>query len=97
MKSKGIILILTIYILLGSCLFAAAGNDVRGLTIQQEEVRIIDEKCLVCHNRKRIEKAVKARHDIDEVIRSMEKKGLQLTDKERQVIGHFWRQNPLKN
>jgi hypothetical protein len=75
---------------------AGAAEDVRGVTVKQQEFKVLEEKCLVCHNRKRIDSAVKARQNMDDIIRQMEKKGLVLTDRERQVLGHFWQKDPLK-
>ena len=75
---------------------AGTEEDVRGVTLKQQEFKIIEDKCLVCHNRKRIDAAAKARRDLEDILLQMEKKGLVLTDKERQVLGHFWQRDPLK-
>ncbi len=73
-----------------------ATQDVRGVSMQQQGLKVIEEKCLVCHNRQRIDEAVKARKDMEKITRRMEQKGVVMTAKERQVMGHFWQQNPLK-
>ena len=59
-------------------------------------LRVIEEKCLVCHNKKRIEAAINERKDMEKILRRMEVKGVVLTDTERRVMGHFWPQQPLK-
>ncbi len=76
---------------------AAAQQDVRGVKLRGEEgSKVIDDKCLSCHNRQRIDKAIKEREEMVQVIKTMEKKGVVLTEKEHQVIGHFWGQKLYK-
>ncbi len=75
---------------------ARAQEDVRGVKTAPPELKVIDEKCLNCHNRKRIDAAVKERKDMDKVLSSMEKKGVVLTESDRSVIGHFWQQKLFK-
>ena len=74
----------------------AAQEDVRKVKLNQEGLKVIEEKCLVCHNRQRIDTAIKERKDVERIVRQMEKKGLVVTEKERQVIGHFWQQKVFK-
>ena len=74
----------------------AAQEDVRGISLRRQGNRVIDEKCLACHNRQKIEAAVKERKNMEAITRRMEKKGVALSDRDRQVLGHFWQQNPLK-
>jgi hypothetical protein len=76
---------------------ALAQQDVRGVSNLTPELHVIDEKCLKCHNRKRIDEAVREKQDVEKVLFSMEKKGVVLTEKDRSVIGHFWRQKLFKN
>jgi cytochrome c5 len=75
---------------------APAQEDVRKVKLSQEGLKVIEEKCLVCHNRQRIDAAIKERKDVERVIRQMEKQGVVVTEKERQVIGHFWQQKVFK-
>ncbi len=75
---------------------AAAQEDVRGVKTAPPELKVIDEKCLNCHNRKRIDEAAQERKDMEKVLTSMEKKGVVLTEKDRSVIGHFWQQKLFK-
>lgn len=62
----------------------------------REGLKVIEEKCLVCHNRKRIEDAARERKDMERIVRLMEKKGVALTEKEQSVLAHFWKRNPFK-
>lgn len=75
-----------------ACLFAvpaSAQEDVRKLNPEQPETKVIEEKCLICHNRKRIDEALEQRRDMDKILVQMEKRGAVLTDQERQVMGVF--------
>jgi hypothetical protein len=65
-------------------------QEVRGVKYGLPELKVIDEKCLNCHNRKRIDDAVQDRKDMERVLSVMEKKGVALTESDRRVIGHFW-------
>jgi hypothetical protein len=75
---------------------ATAQEDLRGVKYSLPELKVIDEKCLTCHNRKRIDDAVQERKDMEKVLSLMEKKGVALTDSDRSVIGHFWQQKLFK-
>jgi len=72
-------------------------TDVRGITIKQEGLKVIDEKCLVCHNRQRIEDSARERKNMEAIQRIMEQRGAVLTEQERKVLGHFWQQNPFRS
>lgn len=71
-------------------------KDVIGVSPRESALKVIDEKCLVCHNRQRIEAASRKRKNMEMITRKMEKKGAVLTDKDRQVLNHFWQKNPFK-
>jgi hypothetical protein len=75
---------------------AATQIDVRGVNLRQQGFRVLDEKCLACHNRQRIDAALKERKNMEIITRRMEKKGVTLSERDRQVLGHFWQKNPLK-
>jgi len=75
---------------------ALAQEDVRGVKLRNEGPKVIEEKCLVCHNRQRIDAAVKERREMDQILRRMGKKGVVVTEKERRVMGHFWGQKMFK-
>ncbi len=58
---------------------------------------IIEQKCTRCHSGKRIDAALSANKDMLKIQQEMEKKGAGLNDKERDVLGIYWKQqNPLK-
>lgn len=73
-----------------------AGQDVRGVSPQKEAAGVIEEKCLVCHNRQRIDQAMRERREMEEVLGKMSGKGAVLSDKERSVMGHFWGQKMFR-
>ncbi len=75
---------------------ALAQEDIRGVKLHGEGLKVIEEKCLVCHNRQRIDAAVKERQEMEQILRRMEKKGVVLTEKDRRVMGHFWGQKMYK-
>ena len=75
---------------------AGAQQDVRKVRLTPPQVKVIEEKCLVCHNRKRIDEALKERKNMDDILRRMERKGVVLTENERRVMGHFWPRQPFK-
>jgi hypothetical protein len=72
------------------------GTDVRGVVLKQEELKVVEEKCLVCHNRQRIDTAIRERREMEGILKAMEQKGTVLTEQERKVIGHFWGQKVFK-
>ena len=97
MKSAAIKpIILSMVTMMVSVSPALAQQDVRGVKLRGEEIKVVEEKCLSCHNEQRIDKAVKERRDMDEILKKMGKKGVVLTDRERQVMGHFWGQKMYK-
>jgi uncharacterized membrane protein len=57
---------------------------------------IIQAKCTLCHTDERIDTALSANKDIAKILREMEKRGASLNDNEREVLGIYWKQNPLK-
>jgi len=57
---------------------------------------IIQAKCTLCHTDKRIDAAFSANKDMAKIVREMEKRGARLNANEREVLGIYWNQNPLK-
>jgi uncharacterized membrane protein len=57
---------------------------------------IIQAKCTLCHTDKRIDAAISANKDMAGIVREMEKRGAKLNANEREVLGIYWKQNPLK-
>ena len=72
-------------------------KDVVGIDAAPAALQVIEEKCLECHNRQRIEESARQRERIEHVLQRMEQKGAVLTDREHEVIGHFWQQSPFKS
>lgn len=70
---------------------AGTPHDVRGWNPQTDAVDVIDRKCQTCHSRQRIDSAVEAKQSMQEILSSMEKKGVRLTEREREVLGIFWK------
>jgi hypothetical protein len=75
----------------GSNLGAVTGGDVR------PEQRLIEDKCLGCHNEKRIKEARKQQKNMEAILQLMEKKGVVLTDRDREVLQHFWKAKAFKD
>jgi len=93
------ITVLSIY---SSALWAAppvsSGNDlgnVKGGNFPQAH-DIMKKKCTPCHSTANIDEALKAGKDMAEIQKRMESKGARLTGGERDVLGIYWTQNPLK-
>lgn len=57
---------------------------------------IIDRHCTSCHKSSLIDTALSAGKDMGVIQREMESRGAKLSAKEREVLGIFWNQNPLK-
>ncbi len=88
--------LLAVVLLRAVSAWGAEREEVLGVGARQSALKVIDEKCLVCHNRQRIDEAVREQKEMEKVVRRMEQKGVTLTDKDRQVINHFWNKNPFK-
>lgn len=57
---------------------------------------IIEKKCTRCHSGKRIDAALSGNKDMTRIQREMERKGAELNAHEREVLGVYWKKNPLK-
>ncbi len=62
----------------------------------QKAHAVIQAKCTLCHSEKRIDAALSSRKDMVKIQREMEKRGAKLNANEREVLGIYWKQNPLK-
>jgi hypothetical protein len=71
-------------------------EDVRKVRLSEPQLRVIEKKCLDCHNRQRIDEAVRQNKDMAAIIKRMESKGVIVTDSEHRVMGHFGIDSPLK-
>jgi len=74
----------------GSNLGAVTGGEFK----QAHEV--ISKKCVSCHTEDRISAAFLSGKNMNQIQQEMEKKGAKLDSKEREVLGIFWKQTPLK-
>lgn len=57
---------------------------------------VLEKKCTSCHTDKRIEEALAAGKNMQEIQHRMELKGAKLNATERSVLGIFWKKTPLK-
>ncbi|MDR3579865.1 MAG: cytochrome C [Oryzomonas sp.] len=57
---------------------------------------IIQAKCTLCHTDMRIDAALSANKDMAKIMLEMEKRGASLNANERDVLGIYWKLNPLK-
>lgn len=57
---------------------------------------IINTKCTPCHSDKVIDAALSENKDMARIQQEMEKRGARLDNNEREVLGIYWKQNPLK-
>jgi cytochrome c-type biogenesis protein CcmH/NrfF len=89
-------LLLAVGLLGAASAWGAEREEVLGVGARQSALKVIDEKCLVCHNRQRIDAAAREQKDMEKIVRQMEQKGVTLTDKDRQVLNHFWNKTPFK-
>ena len=57
---------------------------------------VITKRCTRCHTSEKIDAALKAGKDLGAIQKAMEQKGARLNKNEREVLGIYWKQNPLK-
>lgn len=74
----------------GTNLGSVTGGEFREANV------LIKRKCTSCHNDDRIQKALAAGKDMQIIQQRMEKKGVNLTVDEHDVLGVFWKETPLK-
>jgi hypothetical protein len=74
----------------GSHLGSVTGGEFREANV------LIKRKCTSCHNDDRIQKALAAGKDMEMIQQRMEKKGVNLSVGEQDVLGVFWKETPLK-
>jgi uncharacterized membrane protein len=80
--------------------FAPLGRDnlgsVTGGDSKRKAHAIIQKKCTTCHTDQVIKDALAAGKNMQKIQAEMEKKGIGLSANDREVLGIFWNQNPLK-
>lgn len=74
----------------GSKLGAVTGGEFKNAH------EVISKKCISCHTEDRISAAFLTGRNMVQIQQEMEKKGAKLDPKEREVLGIFWKQTPLK-
>lgn len=62
----------------------------------QKAHTVMKQKCTSCHGQEKIDAALKAGKDMAAIQKEMEKKGAKLSAGEREVLGIYWSQNPLR-
>ena len=58
--------------------------------------RLIEDKCAGCHSKERIEAAKKQQKNLAAIVKLMEKQGVVITDRDREVLQHFWTAKAFK-
>ena len=74
------------------------GSNLGSVTggVFKEAHLVIDNKCASCHTSQRIEQALAAGKNMQEIQHRMEQKGVKLTADEQTVLGIFWKDSPLR-
>lgn len=90
------LLVMTVVLLLGcwSSLATAAEQEEKINFVEFQ--KILDTKCGKCHTRNRIEQAIAQGKAFGPIEERMVGHGAELTDRERDVMGVFWVQNPSR-
>lgn len=57
--------------------------------------RVIDQQCINCHTRDRIDEAIRKGDNIEAILEKMLRFGARLSERDQQVLGTFWGE-PLK-
>jgi len=70
-------------------------GNVKGGDFKQAH-SIIDMKCTKCHAKDKIDFAMSSGKDMISIQKEMEKRGAKLNTNEQEVLGIYWKQEPLK-
>jgi len=92
---RPILIVFGVILCTAAAAYAGKPHDVRGWNPQTDAFDVLDRKCQTCHSRQRIDSAIEAKQDMEEIVSRMERKGVRLTDREREVLGIFWK-GPFK-
>jgi len=71
-------------------LFAATVVLAADPTDPEEYREIIEKRCTLCHTSERIEEAIRAGRDMNQILNKMMAMGATLSDQEQKVLGTFW-------
>ena len=83
--------IVCVFFLFTSASLAMAAGDG---TIEEYR-KIIETRCVSCHETGRIEQAMSEGRNIGEILNKMQQMGAELTSRDKDVLGIFWG-SPLK-
>jgi uncharacterized membrane protein len=71
-------------------------GKVTGGDLNKNAHAVIQKKCITCHTDQVIKDAIAAGKDMRQIQKVMEQKGARLSADDREVLGIFWNQTPLK-
>ena len=71
-------------------------GKVTGGDFNKKAHAVIQKKCVTCHTDQVIKDAIAAGKNMQRIQARMEKKGIGLSANDREVLGIFWNQSPLK-
>jgi len=71
-------------------------GKVTGGDFKKKAHAVLQKRCITCHTDQVIKDALAAGKDMRKIQAEMEKKGAILNANDREVLGIFWNQNPLK-
>lgn len=71
-------------------------GKVTGGDFEKNAHAVIQKRCISCHSDQVIKDAIAAGKNMQKIQAEMEKKGIGLSANDREVLGIFWNQNPLK-
>lgn len=71
-------------------------GKVTGGDFKQKAHAVIQKRCITCHTDQVIKDAIAAGKNMQKIQAEMEKKGIGLSANDREVLGIFWDQSPLK-
>jgi uncharacterized membrane protein len=71
-------------------------GSVTGGDFKKKAHSVIQKKCTNCHTDQVIKDAIAAGKNMQKIQAEMEKKGVGLSANDREVLGIFWNQSPLK-
>ena len=71
-------------------------GKVTGGDFDKKAHSVIQKRCITCHTDQVIKDAIAAGKDMRKIEADMEKRGARLSASDREVLGIFWNQSPLK-
>jgi uncharacterized membrane protein len=71
-------------------------GKVTGGDFKKKAHAVIQKRCITCHTDQVIKDAMAAGKNMQKIQAEMERKGVGLSANDREVLGIFWNQSPLK-